>query len=547
MMKKITLSLVVLTISAGLFAQTGQPSPAETAAVKSGRAVKSLKLSLPRQAKKAAVRRADFHPLTEKPVYTQPKGTLLDSLTWSSSGMFVQWDQLYTFNEDGMMGRIVVGSDSAYIYNPISMVGSNTWIGGPLVNDTLTIHTPQAVIEQDGNMFYLARLIIAPSNDTYICDTTTMDLHFVWRNDSLIQIDDADYGLVDKDGVWQGYSDAGVVTNVIKQPHWTLPAGVEPQEYYMKYDAVGQKIYLPEKVAIDAKYVYVGNPDNVDGKSFFRGEIKGDSVEFADNQYIGFDKMTGHHVYFRTAETFTVDDGQGHTYDEYSFLQKPIRYKWNAEKKSFTTDSTFFMNMGTHYNSPVTIYTQSEFYPVIEKPATPLDPVITNFAPYSDWYGNGDIAFDLPPFDADSNYLAPSKMYYHIYYGSNPDVPVTFSPDMYKNLKEPITDIPYDFTDNMNIYSGNPGHVIFYNEVVSDSMGVQSFYTGGGEVHSSNKVWFNIMTAAGIDNVKDNADVANVAYYDLSGRRVAIPGKGIYIRRTEYADGKVKTDKFINR
>lgn len=545
MRKKITLLLTALSVSFVMSAQTWQADLAKSSSVQSGRAFKSTDICLPNQSN-VPPRHSDFHPLTETPVTQQPNGTLKDSLTWSSSGMFVQWDQLYTFNEDGMMGRVVIAPDSAFIFNPISMVGSQSWVGGPLVGDTLTIHTPQALIEKNGNMFYLARLIIAPSNDTYICDTTTMDLHFIWRNDSLIQIDGADYGLVDANGVWQGYSDMGVVANVIKQPHSTLPAGVKPQDYYMKYDAVGQKTYLPEYVAQDGNNVFVANPDNINGNMFFRGEIKGDSVVFDDGQYVGFDNTTGHHVYFRTAETINVDDGQGHTYEEYTFLNKPIKYRWNAGEGSMITDSTFFMNMGTHYYNPVTIYSQSELAKVVEKAATPLDPVITNFAPYSDWYGNGDIAFDIPTFDTDSNYLAPSKMYYHIYYGSNPDVPVTFSPELYKNLTEPMTDIPYDFTDNYNFYTGNPGHVIFYNEVVADSMGVQSFYTGGGEVHSSAKVWFNII-AAKIDKTSRASNVAAITYYDLKGCQVARPGKGLYIRRTRYEDGTVKSEKFINQ
>lgn len=45
--------------------------------------------------------------------------------------------------------------------------------------------------------------------------------------------------------------------------------------------------------------------------------------------------------------------------------------------------------------------------------------------------------------------------------------------------------------------------------------------------------------------VKENSDVESEVYFDLSGRRVANPGTGLYIRSTRYTDGSVVNTKII--
>ena len=55
---------------------------------------------------------------------------------------------------------------------------------------------------------------------------------------------------------------------------------------------------------------------------------------------------------------------------------------------------------------------------------------------------------------------------------------------------------------------------------------MQSIYTGGGETHKSRVVWVDPFST-GITNV--NANDRNAVIFDLQGRRVAQPTKGLYI------------------
>lgn len=58
----------------------------------------------------------------------------------------------------------------------------------------------------------------------------------------------------------------------------------------------------------------------------------------------------------------------------------------------------------------------------------------------------------------------------------------------------------------------------------------------------------DIVTAysAGIDEMAES-EVASIEWYDISGCRVQRPAKGIYIKRTVYENGSVKTAKTIVR
>lgn len=52
-------------------------------------------------------------------------------------------------------------------------------------------------------------------------------------------------------------------------------------------------------------------------------------------------------------------------------------------------------------------------------------------------------------------------------------------------------------------------------------------------------------TSLGIDNVNSNANVVSAVYYDMAGRMIKEPGKGLYVKKAKMTDGTVKTAKVI--
>ena len=55
-------------------------------------------------------------------------------------------------------------------------------------------------------------------------------------------------------------------------------------------------------------------------------------------------------------------------------------------------------------------------------------------------------------------------------------------------------------------------------------------------------------TETGINSVDTDGKIVKlVNYYDLDGREVPVPGKGVFIKKTTYTDGTKKSVKFVNR
>ena len=57
--------------------------------------------------------------------------------------------------------------------------------------------------------------------------------------------------------------------------------------------------------------------------------------------------------------------------------------------------------------------------------------------------------------------------------------------------------------------------------------------------------FFRTYESAGVDEISADSTVSEVRYFDLSGRELAKPTKGICLVRTTYADGHITTEKYI--
>lgn len=49
----------------------------------------------------------------------------------------------------------------------------------------------------------------------------------------------------------------------------------------------------------------------------------------------------------------------------------------------------------------------------------------------------------------------------------------------------------------------------------------------------------------GISGATAEKEISSISYFDLSGRKVSAPVKGVYVKKTAYADGRVATEKTL--
>ena len=84
----------------------------------------------------------------------------------------------------------------------------------------------------------------------------------------------------------------------------------------------------------------------------------------------------------------------------------------------------------------------------------------------------------------------------------------------------------------------------FYFFQAADSLGLQTVYKGEQEL-SSDIVWTTGRTTTGISQPAISQTAAEVRYYDLQGRSLSQPRRGVCIRQRVMTNGSVANDKTI--
>jgi hypothetical protein len=228
-----------------------------------------------------------------------------------------------------------------------------------------------------------------------------------------------------------------------------------------------------------------------------------------------------------------------------------IVLNYNAENSTFTTDQTLVLHDGKRsLGEPYQTFTNVVITKMVEVAAVPADPEIESAVldPEANYQ---KIKFNIPAKDTEGNDLLKSKLYYQIFIIQDEEIlPLTILAEQYEKLDEDMTEIPYTYDDNWDIYEG--GSVVYLNQGAEEiatwtNIGVQSIYYGGGERNISNCVWMNTEDPVftGINKVND-ANSQKAVYYDLQGRAVKGSQKGLLIKQVLTAEG-MKTMKVVRK
>ena len=276
-----------------------------------------------------------------------------------------------------------------------------------------------------------------------------------------------------------------------------LPDGVEAEEYIMAYeDSYGNLAAKTVNVAVDGNDVYFQNFSEYIPEAWVKGTKDGNVVTFPAMQYVG--EYSG--------------------YESYAFYDGDAVFTYDAESDTYTTEGEIYGVIGykwydDHYFNPV-------INKVVDKAATPADPKFTDFL------GTGSyprVDYDIPVVDVNGNNLSASKLSYQFFIEKKGVVsPLVLTTDLYEELTEDMTVIPYTFCDEWDVYN----YRLYLNQSEEElyswnKLGIQSIYEGGGETNKSNIVWYDVReywTALGIyivgdangDGVVDVADVVAI-------------------------------------
>ena len=276
------------------------------------------------------------------------------------------------------------------------------------------------------------------------------------------------------------------------------------------------------QVGFDGKDVYFqGFTDDI-SDFWVKGTMSedGTTVTIPANQYLGTYDVGGYGMWTYDYYLAAVDEDNN---------IEDVVLTYDADANTFSTDQMLVLHdkwytLGTPYQSFLAV----DITMVEEIAATPADPSITSMKIADATYPY--ICLDIPTIDTDGNDLVVAKLFYTVWYEKNGTVQqFVVTADEYSKVEEDMTEVPYVYDDAYDIYRGGERFYINPTDEAATwtKIGVQSIYYGGGECNKSNIVWSDELNYDGIVSISANGN--NAVIYDMQGRRVANPVKGLFI------------------
>ena len=367
-------------------------------------------------------------------------------------------------------------------------------------------------------------------------------------NQQVLEANMGDYELINNVGTWTGESNS--VT-------FTVPAGKQAriskiQIYFLDYATTlvtvpedlqtetyrfsGVNTYNnneelhPVEVGFDGDYVYIQGLSKYLPEAWVRGEIKNQNGSRDGNvTYVFPNWYLGHYTNWFSFDL--VFSGCDMTYDP-----EADQFYCDSFTSIDPTDPSFAWDE----------YEAVFIYKVKEVEATPMDPEIVSYTPESSY---PYIRLNIPLIGTEGEDLIEDYVTYVIYiYKDGKVTPLVFSPEDYRYLTEEMVEIPYNFSDDWDIYAGGATVYLNQSDVAEwDNIGVQVFYSGGGVEHASNIVWYDQEQIPSAVTEVAAAD-GQAFYYDLQGRQADENTTGILIKQTRDAQGNViKVEKVLNK
>ena len=454
----------------------------------------------------------------------QPAG---DHYFYARSGdAYLYYFNLYQQQLNGSVSEMVFDAlGNVYLkniitqYNRLSAEKYDSWLEGTVDEGTVSFEFPQPVMTIQGTTYYATLMTLDQQQGTYVkaaSQTLTLDYDALTGDVTTpagtpFATGQTVVGLTNLDGAWTGFADWNVELHRVNDATTSAPEGIAPKDYAIAAEGfegtLGSAVFHDGDIYV--KGIYPALPD-----AWVKGSVSGNQATFKSGQFIGADTANDRFVYLFGATA--TQDGEGNTV--YTLSDQDIIFSYDAATGTLTDGSLFVANNGKWKANPAVVYSQATMKPFTEVAATPATPQgLTlyegGFADYNRGYGWGHMEFTLPSADADGNYIMPEKLSYALFVRVNGEErQLKLYSHQYQQQAEPVVDeIPYNYSDNWDIYVRGSLRSVYYFVVGPEAYGVQAIYRGGGEEHRSPISWVSA-TGMGADV---QPDAATPAYPDI--------------------------------
>ena len=421
------------------------------------------------------------------PRITPPEG--LETEEWTFAAYFFDGDETSTEK------TIKIGFDGNDVYvQGIGYYQPEAWIKGTLSDDgkTITFASGQyyGAYLDAYDMWFAAYDMVKQELVPITVDYDAEAGIITWPESSVIVENAAE----DEYYPYGYYLDALTIRGTAPAFN-EIPDGLQTDEWMLKSQTFVQDEETGEQVTEEYDYrVQVGFVDNdIYIMGLFESQpnavVKGtldpetNKVTFAGGQCIG--------------ETYTIDWNTWSVvyipiyltgYGEDGF--EDIMMTYDPEAQTLTMDSEYMIVNGAWLLfDPYQIQTDVVLSAIPDVAATPAQPEITSSS-LTGFYPS--VRINVPVSDEEGNPILTSKLYYRFYYEvGHEQYPITLSPSEYTELEEEMTEIPYLFSDNWDIYN----YLFYLNMDFStwNKFGIQSVYYGGDEKNASQIFWYTFI------------------------------------------------------
>lgn len=481
---------------------------------------------------------------------------------------------------DGVARDVVFGDNGTDIWfkDPLTHAPTGTWIKGTIKDDVITVETPQLIDRtDDGKDWYVQRL--KKTTETFVDDEGQTQTAIVWVPDtektSITYQMDGDNIIQDKeediilgltcDNDYYYYAESDVVYTRIKGATAVkMPEGVTPETWSIIYnnDRYGHQ----GKVVIDGNDFYMKGFWTDQPEACIKGTIVDDKLVIPSQQYLGLLKSyeeVPRFVYFMSSTLDSsgfakvyVSSGESleFSFDRDSKVITPLFDKNTVPvvRNGMTLDVSETSPRANYPNMRMQVISEIAKLPFISIPKG------SSFV-YKDAPAWGKLEFTFRPFDSEKNALNPERMSYSLWLDDEIlvlDKEDCIYPEAYEGIDEPITEVPYLFSNGYGIKANVSTREVMFYKVGFNEIGVEGFYDDdiSGKRLSTGKTYINLDTQE-IRNVNDStsiqsidtetADVVKTVCYDLNGNRVNSSFKGFVIEKVFYSNGQLKTFKKV--
>lgn len=463
---------------------------------------------------------------------------------------------LYWFDEEELVDApalMVFGDNNeVYIQDILTDWALGSFVKGEIKDDVISVSLPQTVGYYPSYDCYINAVLLKGEGEDY--EVTDVDsVNFLYDAESgelLLDLPGEPYeymlGYVYtlEGGIWDGDGDFYQEYSPMEGVN-VAPADVTFEEYILKAGNFGYPVY----VGIDSENIYIKGMSAAMPLSVVIAKLDGNKATISQNQILG-----GYYTYWIYSK---VVEEKG---DKLVLCPATQGYELNVdlEKKIISSaNPDLYLCFNADLNEVYYLDLLQDFQILVQDtfagtPANPYD-LIYSDADYAD-YGMYGFIFELPAVSTVGDVLKYEDLYYRVYVDGDL---FEFIPDdmdyIYIGLDGPSTEIPYmlDNWNDIQLLTNTMHYVGIYVDGVS-TIGVQSVYNYNGEETLSDIVTLDIETGevtntpAGVDSLV-SAPVVDSSYYDLNGRKINDPSKGIFIKRSTLSNGKVVTVKVIKR